>query len=81
MNATATRRAFQTLGEIRERLTDLQSLAADLEDPQLSMSVRNAMLVNTDAIERVNALLQAIKRTDALDADQDSQHVEGARGG
>lgn len=73
------RQAFERLGQIREHLTALQDIAADLEDPSLSMSVRSAMTVNTNALKRVNELLQSLKATDPAGEDLDSQHAGGAR--
>jgi hypothetical protein len=77
--STRARQAFEQLGQIREHLTALQDIAADLEDPSLSMSVRNAMSVNTNALYRVNEILQSLKATDPADEDLDSQHAGGAR--
>jgi hypothetical protein len=76
VSAVNVQRAFELHGQIRERLTQLQSLAADLEDPQLSMAVRGAMTANTAGLTRTNDLLQATKPTDPLDADLDSQNAE-----
>lgn len=71
-------RAFELHGQIRERLTALQNLAADLEDQALSVAVNGALVANTSGIRRTNQLLQETKTTDALEADLESQHFEGA---
>lgn len=66
---TAIAHAFEHLGRIRERYTELQSLAADIEDDDLSRHLVRAMTVNTLAIRRANDLLQLEKTTGLHDAD------------
>ena len=62
-------RAFELHGQIREKLTALQNVAADLEDAQLSRSVSDAMRANTAGIARAHLLLETEKATALLDAD------------
>lgn len=76
MTAHKIQRAFELHGQIRERLTALQSLAADLEDPTLSVAVRGAITANTAGIARTNELLQQEKTTDPLSASLDSLNAE-----
>lgn len=79
---SAIQEAWELLGRGRELITKLENLAADIEDPALSLSIRNARLANTGAMTRAKTLLDLERTTTgALDADLDSQHVEGARGG
>lgn len=77
---TAATAAFEQLGLIRERLTKLQSLAADIDDTGFSTQVDFAMRANTAAMTRVQTLL-ARTTTEPAGADLDSQHAGGLRGG
>jgi hypothetical protein len=67
--------AFELHGQIRERLTSLQTLAADLEDPKLSIAVRGAIVANTSGMGRLSNLLQQTNTTDPNGDDLDSQNA------
>lgn len=66
---TAVRKAFERLGQMRQLFTELQTLAADLEDDHLSQHVARGMAINTIAIRRANDLLQIQKPTGPHDPD------------
>lgn len=55
MTATLTR-AIERLGIMRENLTALQGMAADLEDAEFSQLIRGLMHSNTAAMERLTDL-------------------------
>lgn len=79
---TPAHAAFEYLGQIREQLTKLQDLAADIDDDFFSSQLDFAMRANTTAMTRANTLLQLHRTTTGpADEDLDSQHVGGARGG
>ena len=72
MNASTTspvREAFERLGRVREHLTALQSLAADIEDASLSVDVRSALTVNARAMTRAEQLLRIERATGPTDVD------------
>lgn len=72
--------AFEHLGQIRERLTKSEYLAADIDDDQLSRALDGAMRANTVAMARTHVLLASARATEPHDAHLDSERVVGPRG-
>jgi hypothetical protein len=78
--STRTRQAYEELGLIREHLTGLHGIAAQIEDPALILHARGALHMNTLALQRVNLLLQSdLKSEGGAGSDLDGQSADASR--